>query len=536
MSDQELLELIINSVTREDDPIDKKVISDNFFIKDPRNIEFINLYNSSDFRTNKWEWHQIARFALKKADAQQYMYDKLWSLLLRHRGHFHDYFELETKLGTFPIPNPLTELNRFESLYDKFFEIFRNITNRMHFDYPKKEYSGPYFQGNVDWQKTLQESETQFPTNFHSTIPYRKFDTPENILLTLCTKWMLDECNRILDLEFKEPLDEEKKNILITISKKTKHLILNFPFPDVIKSALKYWNLSYDDPRIFPFEAQTKKRIDEGLIHNNNYSKLLQWIDEFRNLNLWMVSEVTPIKNLLKSQVAQDTVYEAWIFFEFVDFFYEMGMLRTLHIDKYDKPYFFTFEYRGEILTFWYEKTFVHKDNSEYGWAVEHRPDFTIMLNNKIIGVFDAKNYSKGQDANDAIVKMLAYQSNLNTKFGVLFFPYLPEFWDDIDSKRKRQNLLPIYKNLHPSLNEVQIASVNKPESSMTWDELSPEFKKILPPDSVKPIVNPRDPNLRLFLMRLEPSESMHALDMKNQTMNAIFEEMKRQIPQVVQS
>ena len=37
------------------------------------------------------------------------MYDKLWNLLLKHRGHYNDYFELETEEGTYPLPNPLTD-------------------------------------------------------------------------------------------------------------------------------------------------------------------------------------------------------------------------------------------------------------------------------------------------------------------------------------------------------------------------------------------------------------------------------------------
>ena len=42
-----------------------------------------------------------------------------------------DYFEIETDDGLYSLPNPLSELNRLEMLYDEFLPIFNSIKNRI---------------------------------------------------------------------------------------------------------------------------------------------------------------------------------------------------------------------------------------------------------------------------------------------------------------------------------------------------------------------------------------------------------------------
>jgi hypothetical protein len=46
------------------------------------------------------------------------------------------------------------------------------------------------------------------------------------------------------------------------------------------------------------------------------------------------------------------------------------------------------------------------------------------MIDERIIAIFDAKNYSKdSKQKNEATKTMLAYITNLDTNFGALFFP-----------------------------------------------------------------------------------------------------------------
>ena len=527
MSDQELLNKINELVERKENPVPKKVILSEAFLSDQRNSEVLELYNNSNFPKNEWVWHQVVRFALDKANSQRFMYDKLWNLLLEHRGHYNDYFELETDEGTFPVPNPLTDLNRFETLYKEFFKLYKNITNQIHFDFPKKEFYGPNFRGKINWQKTIQRSNTESPLNFVSDIPIRKFVTPGNILLILCVLWMHREAVRILQLEFHEPLDEDKVSTLHTIAERTKNILLNFPFQDVVKESTKFWNLQNDDKQILLLESKVKQKIEQGIVRNLNYAKLLEWIEQFRNLNLMMVSENTPVKNLLKSQKSQDTVYEAWMFMEFFDYFAEKGFSPSLNLDS--KPYNFEFEFRGQKIIFWYERQY--NAPGPYVWALQHKPDFTVMVDNQIIGVFDAKNFSADKQPSPAINKILSYMMNFNTKFGILFFPYLPEFWNEWTRKQRQNGLFPIYSKANPEKTDEQVASMAKPELNQSWIELSSDMKKLFPVNSVKRIPNPKDPNLDLFLMRMEPNDSEVAIKMKNQTIQTLFDNIIKRIP-----
>jgi hypothetical protein len=527
MTDQQLLQKIKELYEREEDPLPERVLKAETFLLDPRNKEISDLFETSSYKKYEWNWQQIIRFALKKANSQQYMYDKLWNLLLKHRGHYNDYFELETEEGTYPLPNPLSDLNRFESLYNEFFQIYNSIINQIHFEFPKKEYFGPNFRGKINWQKTLQKSNTPHPMNFTSDIPIRKFVTPGNVLLVLCVLWMHKEASRILQLNFVEPLSKKDKFILQLIFEKTKNLLNRFPFQDVVKESTKYWNFVNDAKPILALEYQLKKEINEKKVRNQNYSRILFWIEKFRNLNLMMVTEKTPVRNLVKSQRSQDTVYEAWMFFEFFDYFYEKGLYPKLKIDT--KPYSFEFEYNDQKVIFWYDRQY--NSPGPYAWVTQQRPDFTIMVNEKIIGVFDAKNFSQGENTSPARVKMLSYMSNFNCDFGVLFFPFVPEFWDEWNKKQRRQSLFPYYTKLHPEKSQKEIESMNIPDTRKALDELETKVQNFLEINSVKQIPNPQRPEMKFLMMRLEPNTTNVAIQMKKQTIETLFEEIIKRIP-----
>jgi hypothetical protein len=529
MSDQDLLHKIKEINSREKDPIPRVVLRQDRFPEDPRNKEILELWKNSSKK--EWNWQQVVRFALDEEHVQQYMYEKLLSLLRDHRGHYTDYFDLDTDEGSFPTPNPLTELNRFEALYNEFFIIYNNIINQIHFESPKKEYLGPNFRGKINWQKTLFQSNTPHPINFVSEIPVRKFVNPGNILLVLCVLWMHKEAKRILQLNFKEPLSSRKKYILQSVSEKTRNLLQGFPFQDVIKESGRYWSYTNDEPQILSLEHKLKQEINKKKIQNKNYSKILTWIQKFRNLNLSMVSEETPVKNLLKSREAQDTVYEAWMFMEFFDYAFKEGWSPKLTLGS--KPNF-EFEYGGQKVIFWYEREF--RPPGPYVWALQQKPDFTVMVDDKIIGVFDAKNYST-PEISPAKVKMLSYMSNLNCDFGVLFFPYLPEFWEEWGGgtkkqrRKRRELIIPHYTKLYPEKSRENIESMSMPELAMDWDKLNQEIQGTIKINPIEHIMNPQKPEMEFLLMRIEPNDSEIAIEMKKKTIESLFMKIIRRIP-----
>jgi hypothetical protein len=216
-----------------------------------------------------------------------------------------------------------------------------------------------------------------------------RFITPENILLILCAEWMYRECSRLLEIEFADPLSNYSRSVLNDIVGKTRIILMKFPFREVLNASKRFWALWYNDPRITSLEKEAWQRVKQELVHNIIYRDLLMWIDKFRQLDIPRVSANTPTRHILESIENIDTVYEVWIFLEFVEYLYEKGILLDFRIR--DQPHC-KFSYDGQVVTFWYEKKFTRFGGNT--WVLEHTPDFTAMLDDKILAVFDAKNLS----------------------------------------------------------------------------------------------------------------------------------------------
>lgn len=533
MDEQDLFAEIKRLNSKDDENIKQSVLADDNFIKQPQ-YEYLNrVYKDSKFHENGWKWHQLVRIVLEPKENRQYMYDRLLSLLLKHKRSYEDYFTLRTEEGVFQVPNPLADLNKLEILYQKYFQIYKNIINQIHFDYPKNEYVGG-IRGKINWDKTIKMSPTEFPMNFVTTVSRKIFETPGNILLVLCAEWMYRESNRLLQTEFNEPITDYKKNLLRGISEKSKLILNHFPFNTVLNASKKFWNLSYNDPRIKELEYKTKRRIHQKIVQNKNYTKLLEWIEEFRELNIRRVSATTPTRHILESIENLDTVYEAWIFLEFIEYLHERKVLVNFQLG--DNPNC-EFEYNSIIVTFWYEKTFTRRGS--HAWAVEHRPDFVAMIDDEILCIFDAKNYGKSSRITDTQNKMLSYMNNLDANFGALIYPNHPKSWDDFTREQKIEKMMPIMKAKFPEESENSIKSMAKEQANLKWNELSFENQEILPPPRAYDIIQYPDPGKKarfhldqtLALLRMTPENNQSAIGIKNETLDFIFKSIVERIP-----
>ncbi len=532
MNENELFEEIKRLNSKDGGQIKQSVLANDNFIKQPQYKNLLRAYNDSTFRENHWKWHQLVRVVLEPPEIRQYMYDRLLGLLLKHKRSHDDYFTLRTEEGAFQVPNPLADLNKLEILYQKYFEIYKNIKNQIHFDYPKNEHVGG-IRGKINWDKTIRINPTDFPMNFVTSISKKIFETPENVLLVLCAEWMYRESNRLLQTEFEEPLTDYKKNLLRGISEKSKIILNHFPFNTVLNESKKFWNLSYNDPRINELEFQTKKRINQKLIRNQNYSKLLFWIDEFRELNIKRVSATTPTRHILESIKNLDTVYEAWIFLEFVEYLHERNVLINFQLG--DKPHC-EFEWSGIIVTFWYEKEFA--SGGKHAWAVEHRPDFVAMIEDEILCIFDAKNYGKSSSTTDAQNKMLSYLNNLDANFGALIFPNHPKYWNDLIFEQRIDNITPILKKEFPEEGDHGIRKKAMIQAKIEWTELTSKYQQIMPPKAMDSKYNPKPGkesryhlDQTLALLRMTPENTSFAIGIKNETLEFMFKSIVERIP-----
>jgi hypothetical protein len=187
---------------------------------------------------------------------------------------------------------------------------------------------------------------------------------------------------------------------------------------DVLLSATKFSSLIPTDKRILQLEQIAKYRISQAPVQFTAYKSLIEWVKRYKRLNIKMISRFTsnyPLETLQNL----DTIYEAWLFFEFIDYFSSEGDVLKLEISH--EPNYFDFIIDNRKLRFYYEKRYLK--GSEHAWAVESHPDFSIMENNRIVAVFDAKNYGALSTSGGATHKMLAYMNNLDCGFGGLFFP-----------------------------------------------------------------------------------------------------------------
>jgi len=541
MNENELFEEIKRLNSKNGDNIKQSVLADDNFIEQPQYENLKRAYRDSKY-SKKWEWHQIVRTVLEPPEHRQYMYDRLLALLLKHKRSYNDYFTLRTEEGTFQIPNPLADLNKLEIMYQNYFQIYKNIKNQIQFDYPKNEYVGR-IRGKINWDKTIRINPTDFPMNFVTSVSKKIFETPENILLVLCAEWMYRESNRLLQTKFEESLTDYKKNLLRGISEKSKMILNYFPFTTVLNDSKKFWNLSYNDPRINELEFQTKKRINQKLVRNQSYTKLLQWIEEFRELNIRRISAETPTRHILESIENLDTVYEAWIFLEFVEYLHERNVLINFQLGK--KPNC-EFEWNGITVTFWYEKTFNPAfwyfgsidSNTHNAWAVQHNPDFVAMMGDEILAIFDAKNYGKRSSTSDAQNKMLSYLNNLDANFGALIFPNHPQYWDDLTEEKKMEKIKPILTTKFPEESKKSIKNEAKKQAGLSWNELSSEYQKILPPHAIETRHNPEPGkesrfhfNQTLALLRMTPENTSFAIGIKNETLEFMFKSIIERIP-----
>jgi hypothetical protein len=347
------------------------------------------------------------------------MYKRLLQLLVRHRKSYKSYFRLKSERGTTLFPDRVSDINRLFILYNQYFQIFYSTIKNIHFDYPLIYSMELSVNGRINWARTLRKTLSEFPTTFETSKWKREFDVPENILLILPSFWLYHESKRLLNVQFAEPLNTREKSTLNLIAKKTQDIVFFLPFHELLQSVKRFSYLAYDDKRIKELEEITEHRVNRGIVRADVYQKLLLWIKEFRELNLRMMTSartnfpLETIKNL-------DTIYEAWLFFELVDYFSNIGILTALEIDL--DPNYFEISLAGHRIKFYHEMMF--NKNDGHAWTVSSNPDFVAMEGDNILGVFDAKNY--GPDSmrkGEALHKILAYLTNLDCGYGGLFFP-----------------------------------------------------------------------------------------------------------------
>lgn len=370
-----------------------------------------------EYKLSGERWHQLVREVLFfDSESIRYMYDRTMQLIRRFGQETKAYFEIKTELGTYILPDRLSDFNRLLELYEVFFcEIFPGLTKRINLDILTEERRSRIMAGKIHWARTINDpcnlGLLQNPLVFTITGPRTRFDVPENILLILSILRMKYDSSFLLRCDFIDPLNLAERGILEKVIEGCNQALKLTHLEELTPQAKKYVFLKLNDPRVLDLESKVYSRIREYSPRNELFKALLTWRRMYRDLHLRIVSPYTtrfPLDHIQNI----DKMYELWVLFEFLDFLIYEGS--DLTVNRFPRE--FNISTGRSKYTLFYEKSYE-------GWSsVGALPDFTIEVAGKIKAVMDAKNWLL-EDRKGAIYKMLGYMNNLDTSLGILFFP-----------------------------------------------------------------------------------------------------------------
>jgi len=380
----------------------KKIIdcyeNQNFSFNDIYSKDFItdqNLKEYWDKRENKNDkWESFVKYVLFDQKERQYISEQLMRLLLDSQDSIGEHFTISDDSGKFTLPDRLSEFLRLRTLCTNFFEIYQKIMSRINFDYPQREFSGTHIRGKIDWNKTSKNSFGMFPTKFHTRSWIREFDTPENRLLLLCANWIQQDSIKILKTNFEEPLSTDERGFLINIHESVSKIVSHFPFSDITRQVHGLKNLQKNSTQITNLRRDVNKRILEGKIKNSQYGNLQKWVGKYIDLSpegkihdkdMFVVESMTNI----------DKLYEILIFLEFFKYLKDVKRCNPELKLHSGQNYKIIFKIGEHIVEFYHEKNFRKNDKSSPSWILTSKPDYSAIVNEQIVAVFDAKNYFK---------------------------------------------------------------------------------------------------------------------------------------------
>jgi len=397
MSDQELLQGI--RALHDVDGFEVELIANIKILFKKENKRLLELFNKRENPQEKWS--QIVSFVFEDLGERKFLTEKIMRLLWSHYKKYTDYFEIVTETGRYALPDRFSDFVRLRTLYEKYFEIYNNIKKRVNFDYPTEKFSETTIQGKINWSQTFRRSPFLFPTVFQTTNWVRKFETPENTLLILYAFVIRNDCMNILNKSFEGGLFPDEHELIQKIIDGTKKILSTFPFRDVVKQAKLHSNFDLESRQNEQLLKDTKKRINSRQIRNPEYIKLIKWIDEYRHLNVQSI-RASKSKFQLRHKKDLDFLYELWIFLEFFSYVrYQKHREAKIYPGT---PAYISFELQEKTVKFYWSKKFEkydpdsnpnskHKTNDDIAWVRKVNPDFSAMVDDKLIAVFDAKNY-----------------------------------------------------------------------------------------------------------------------------------------------
>ena len=294
------------------------------------------------------------------------------------------------------------------------YSIYPDLEAYFSYESYRKEEKRPDYRGMIDWPKTIMNSANTagVPLQFVCKIPERRFDTPENLLLMVAVNWLHRDAKVIHGYTGYPKLSQEEKNLIRRVYSITDRILQTTSLHKILGKAESLSQKKFDSVAIKDLmengEDSVRKRIDTGIIQDQNYIELLKWATRYIYFNVNKIhGDFEGIK--MDTETGIHKMFEYWLLYEFVTFLESEKQLECRITQAGD----FDITNNKKSITLLFNKN-VRREEMQA--SDELTPDYlietsTILANGKNFKslVMDAKNYLYSDRIDDSENKMIRY-------------------------------------------------------------------------------------------------------------------------------
>ena len=337
----------------------------------------------------------------------------------------NSYFEIKpNNIRSFSLPSKNDRLNVILEKAEEFIlKIFPVIENNLNFKAESQIIKSNMIQGKIDWNTTILESVhtgSSSPTLFTCLRNETSFDLEENILAVSCLMHLQDDIIALLKSSNSEDLDYDETIKIKRYEQQINQLLYETNLHEVARKYFDYRYLPLTSRKFSALLQEAETRDNRGLVRNKAYRYLIDWVKEYRYLNVASLGKFFT-KFPWEHEKTIDIMYELWIIFEMISYFEHEQNVKIGEQIKNSEGEFrgFKLSFEDKDFELLYQK---YISGLPYGRAAN--PDFIIKIGDKYPIVMDPKNWR--EQHSEAIYTVLAYlhqlQDTHGAKYGILFF------------------------------------------------------------------------------------------------------------------
>lgn len=364
------------------------------------------------------KWEQFCRLTFYHFPKMMLMYSKILSIIRKQKLAENEFFKLKLHNTTCAIPDLDDEIDDFEKNCREFIKIYKIIQNRFDFDHASENTITRKIHGNIDWIKTLKNSNYTVPQTVVISQNFKNFDLDTNILLV----FSMIKISQVIEVIFKNKssrIMQKRKVSLLQIKNMIEKIKKNFNLISVMEKGKNLSNYEIDSMTVKKIfnncQAQTS-------FENPGYKLFINWFKRFaknlesinnQNSNVEFKNECT--KNF-------DKMFEIWILllvYEKINDRFEITEKTKMALEE-DKE--FKFRVGQAECVFEYDRMYDYDPRHDIPYVHKSQPDYLVKVDGRPLAVYDAKNvHHLGVEPK---MKILGYMSNFGCKVSGIIAPH----------------------------------------------------------------------------------------------------------------